>query len=166
MKKKDPELRSGEETRSDADEARKRILARRASFVAAALAGVSTACGKEPAQPPQPCLSPVLVVEDAGPEPCLSPMPPEQLPSDAGAPVDAGSVMPDAVGAGAPPDAAAPVPCLRAAAPPGGPRPQDRRWRQAHAPSAAVPEDRSAEGPVNDDAQRVALVVALERDEQ
>ena len=64
MKKKDPELRSGEETRSDADEARKRILARRASFVAAALAGVSTACGKEPAQPPQPCLSPVLVVED------------------------------------------------------------------------------------------------------
>ena len=156
MKKKDPELRSGEETRSDADEARKRILARRASFVAAALAGVSTACGKEPAQPPQPCLSPVLVVEDAGPEPCLSPMPPEQLPSDAGAPVDAGSVMPDAVGAGAPPDAAAPVPCLRVAAPPGGPRPQVCL-------SVAPP---STAGPVTDDAQRVALVVGLERDEQ
>lgn len=124
MKKKDPELRSGEETRTDADEARKRILARRASFVAAALAGVSTACGKEPTQPPQPCLSMPLIVEDAGPEPCLSPVPPEEVPSDAGAPVDAGSATPGEVGVGAPPDAAAPVPCLRVIAPPGGPRPQ------------------------------------------
>ncbi len=123
MKKQDPELRSGEESRSDADEARRRILARRASFVAAALAGVSTACGKEPNQPPQPCLSMPLIVEDAGPEPCLSPVPPEQVPGDAGAPVDAGSVPPGEVEAVAS-DAAAPVPCLRVVAPPGGPRPQ------------------------------------------
>lgn len=42
------------------DEAKKKILARRAKFVAAALAGVS--CGKEPAQP-QPS---VVYVGDAG----------------------------------------------------------------------------------------------------
>lgn len=74
------------------DEARKKILARRAAFVAAALATV--ACGKE--NVPQPCLSPPpLPPGDGGapteqplgtpdaeppveppPMPCLSPMPP------------------------------------------------------------------------------------------
>lgn len=83
------------------DEARKKILARRATFVAAALAGVAGACGKEPV--PQPCLkvayippegaAPSAVVEDASPppQPCLSPMPPQ--PEDAEAPdvTDAGA---------------------------------------------------------------------------
>ena len=91
--------------KNDQDEARKKILARRATFVAAALAGVSTACGKEPSPPPQPCLSQVNTPDDgAAPEPCLSPMP---------AAVDAG----------------APEPCLRFAVPPqaedgGRPMPQ------------------------------------------
>lgn len=97
------------------DEARKKILARRAAFVAAALATV--ACGKEIT--PQPCLSPPPLppregdagqVEetldpDAGPvvppQPCLSVRMPD--PPDAGpqpclkirAPVpDAGPILP------------------------------------------------------------------------
>ncbi|MFO0735759.1 MAG: hypothetical protein U0270_07765 [Labilithrix sp.] len=62
------------------DEARRKILARRASFVAAALASVAcgTGCG-EPANP-RPCLEPPLspgAPEDAGreppPQPCLAP---------------------------------------------------------------------------------------------
>jgi serine/threonine-protein kinase len=54
------------------DDARKKILARRAKFVAAAVAGIAVACGKEPA--PQPCLS-ATPVDDASvpPQPCLSP---------------------------------------------------------------------------------------------
>jgi hypothetical protein len=60
------------------EDARKKILARRATFVAAALAGV--ACGKEPRESPQPCLSvPFIPAEasapDAEPRPCLTPMP-------------------------------------------------------------------------------------------
>jgi hypothetical protein len=100
------------------DENRKKILARRATFVAAALAGVSTACGKEPAPPPQPCLS-VVPSFDAGPEPCLSPVPPES-PDETGTPADAGA-----------PDAP-PAPCLRVVAPPqeqsadAGPKPPPR----------------------------------------
>ena len=42
---------------SERDDARRLILARRARFVAAALAGVGVACGKEPGPPPEPCLS-------------------------------------------------------------------------------------------------------------
>ncbi len=80
----------------DQDEARKKILARRATFVAAALAGVSTACGKEPSPPPQPCLSQVQRPDDGGaPEPCLSP-----------------ALREEAI------DAGAPEPCLRVIAPP------------------------------------------------
>lgn len=89
------------------DDSKKMILARRARFVAAALAGVGVACGKEQAQP-QPCLSQVYVAPDAEPMPCLSPpvyVPPdaEATKDDAGGPVDAGS---------AEPDAARPMPCL------------------------------------------------------
>jgi hypothetical protein len=67
------------------DEQKKRILARRAKFVAAALAasglGVAAACGGDVAptgdggtdaaadSPPQPCLSPPA--NDSGPQPCL-----------------------------------------------------------------------------------------------
>jgi len=100
-----------------ADDDKKLILARRARFVAAALAGVSVACGKEPSQPPQPCLSvPVQRDADANeppPQPCLSPMEP---PADAGepTPTDAGSSTTTTTkqqqgDAGMPPK---PVPCL------------------------------------------------------
>jgi hypothetical protein len=82
------------------EEARKKILARRATFVAAALAGVSTACGKEPGPPPQPCLSVLAPVEDAGPEPGLSPAPPPSRPEEGGVP----------------------MPCLKVAAPTEGPK--------------------------------------------
>jgi hypothetical protein len=67
------------------DEVAKRILARRAKFVAAALAasglGVAAACGGEVKpvgdagtdaaadSPPQPCLG--APQQDAGPQPCL-----------------------------------------------------------------------------------------------
>lgn len=80
------------------DEAKRIILARRARFVAAALAGLNAAmCGGK--SEPQPCLS--VVAEDSGtPQPCLSP------PSH---PIDAAT---DA-GADAPDDAdAQPQPCL------------------------------------------------------
>lgn len=92
------------------DEARKKILARRATFVAAALAGVSTACGKEPSPPPQPCLSQVRTMDDgAAPEPCLSPPPLEAI--DAGAPEPCLKVrapQPDSEDGGRP----VPMPCL------------------------------------------------------
>jgi hypothetical protein len=42
---------------SDSEDARRKILARRATFVAAALAGVTLACGKDTGPSPQPCLS-------------------------------------------------------------------------------------------------------------
>jgi hypothetical protein len=74
-----------------ADDDKKLVLARRAKFVAAALAGVSVACGKEPAPPPQPCLSVPMDNRDAGapeppPQPCLTPM---MMPEDAGPPAAA-----------------------------------------------------------------------------
>lgn len=82
------------------DDAKKLILARRARFVAAAVASVGIACGKEkatPPTPPEPCLSPTVAIEaDAGapptPTPCLSVAYP-------------------------PPDAAPPRPCLTMVAP-------------------------------------------------
>ena len=55
------------------DDAKRLILARRARFVAAALAGVAVACGGS--------------TQDADPQPCLSP--PSQ-PRDAGSDADAG----------------------------------------------------------------------------
>ncbi len=69
------------------DDAKKAVLARRARFVAAAIASVGIACGKNDARP-GPCLSaPPMPVEagapppDAAPMPCLSqarPLTPEQ----------------------------------------------------------------------------------------
>lgn len=61
------------------DDAKKTILARRARFVAAAMASMSLACGKEHADP-QPCLSEPYHPPDAAPapsdtappQPCLS----------------------------------------------------------------------------------------------
>ncbi|MBX3207048.1 MAG: hypothetical protein KF764_18520 [Labilithrix sp.] len=131
MKKPDLEGRPAEEAaaeaRRDGDEARKRILARRATFVAAALAGVSTACGKEPATQPQPCLSQPFVVDDAGPLPCLSPPPrPESLPDD-------GTLPPQVCLSPMPPthetDGPPPMPCLSVQEPPadaGKPKPPPR----------------------------------------
>jgi hypothetical protein len=92
--------------------ARRVILARRASFIAAAVAGVGIACGKEPTPPPQPCLS-VPIDRDAAapPEPCLAVSPRAYDPevNDAGAPgpVDA-----------APEPTARPQPCLTPVRPP------------------------------------------------
>lgn len=72
------------------DDAKRTILARRARFVAAALAGIGVACGKTEA--PQPCLSTRPASTDAAapppdaeapPEPCLSQRLP---PKDAGGP--------------------------------------------------------------------------------
>lgn len=131
------------------DEARKKILARRATFVAAALAGVSTACGKEPQNVPQPCLS-VPVSRDAGPEPCLSVVAPAvdagaAEPSGAGATdlADAGGVAPtEATDASTPPR---PTPCLRVAAPPsrdGGGKAHPRPCLSIRPPSKTDPQDK------------------------
>lgn len=112
------------------DEAKRKILARRAAFVAAALAGVSAACGKEPQRAPQPPPSVPLASPEGVPQPCLSP----PLPPDAGAegaptPDDASSAERGATDAGASPattssvfakppfDAAAPRPCLSPVSP-------------------------------------------------
>lgn len=91
------------------DDARSKILARRARFVAAALAGVSTACTSDPKKP-VPEAPMVDVTPEAGEvRPQASPVPP-----------------PD------PPDAAAepapPQPCLTVVAPPdaGKPHPVPR----------------------------------------
>lgn len=105
------------------DASKKLILARRARFMAAALAGVATAatlggaveaCGGETDgggqtadAGPQPCLSPPSTNVDAGtdaaPQPCLSP--PSKV--DAGADADADAD-------------AAPQPCLAPLPPDGG----------------------------------------------
>lgn len=94
------------------DEARKIVLARRARFIAAAVAGVGIACS-DPKRP-EPCLSPIPEQPDPGPgpdvclsvspQPCLEPMPPP----DAGAPDAADSNPPAPADAGAPAPADAP----------------------------------------------------------
>src|SRR4051812_8456728 len=69
------------------EEAKRIILARRARFVAAALAGLNAAMcgGKSDGGDPQPCLTPSY--EDAGdggtPQPCLSPRHDEDAAADA-----------------------------------------------------------------------------------
>jgi hypothetical protein len=99
-----------------ADDAKKLILARRATFVAAALAGVSVACGKEPSPPPQPCLSVPMEPRDAEPEPppqpCLTPMMIDRD-AESDAPIDAGGAPTTDAGAttrSKSPDAGGPVP--------------------------------------------------------
>ncbi|MBX3192440.1 MAG: hypothetical protein KF819_35945 [Labilithrix sp.] len=113
------------------DKARRIILARRARFVAAAVAGVGIACGKDQA-PPQPCLSAPPIEHDAmppepPPQPCLSVLLGfnDTLPeggidggadaSTDGAPRDAGSKN-DAGPAVGP--TARPMPCLTPVRPP------------------------------------------------
>lgn len=87
------------------DEARRKILARRASFVAATLAGV-TACHDEPKRATEPTTPLEIPSMDAAPPmPCLSPV---ALP-----PVDAGAEPETPTF----PDASAPVPCLSVSLP-------------------------------------------------
>ena len=84
------------------DDAKKAILARRAKFVAAAIAGLGVACGKERAAA---CLSIAAPAEDAGPaspQPCLSawsgstpPVWNQTSTPDAGDPVMQADVEPD-----------------------------------------------------------------------
>ena len=97
-------------------DARTLILARRARFVAAAMASISIACGKE-SKNPEPCLS-VVEIDSGSTEPSSVDA---SVPTDAGA--DGGDPStPDAASpdAGAPPktDAGpAPQACLRVAPP-------------------------------------------------
>ncbi len=113
------------------EEAKRTVLARRARFVAAAMAGLATA-SCDACNPPQPCLSQAMNV-DSGlpPGPCLSVA---YIPNDAGEQLaiddagdagnasdagDAGAAGKDAgkkvvVGPPAPP----PMPCLSPTAPP------------------------------------------------
>ena len=53
------------------DDARKIILARRARFVAAAMAGLGVACGKTTS--PEPCLSQAVWTGDASADPTAAP---------------------------------------------------------------------------------------------
>jgi hypothetical protein len=110
-------LSEEEGRRSVNDDAKKKILARRARFIAAAVAGISISCGKDRPEPclsvthvpdpdaastPQPCLE-VTASDDGGaPQPCLSP-PPQPCLSVYNPPPDAG-----------PP----PRPCLKPMTPP------------------------------------------------
>ena len=75
------------------DDAKRLILARRARFVAAAVAGIAAACGGSTEDSkPKPCLEPVLrdAGADADPKPCLTPLPPDaDVVVDAGADADA-----------------------------------------------------------------------------
>ena len=92
-----------------------RIAERRATFVAAALAGMSTACGKEPSKNPEPCLS--VPIQQP---PCLSPVaqpPPDAGPDASETPEDAGAPLPCLSVAAPREDAGAPKPCLKIAPP-------------------------------------------------
>lgn len=91
------------------DDAKKTILARRAKFIAAAVASVGIACGKTPMSSPEPCLSVATEHDAAAPMPCLSPPP-----SDAGVtppPSDAGVTPPTS-------PTTVPMPCLSVRMPP------------------------------------------------
>jgi hypothetical protein len=77
------------------DGAKKIILARRARFVAAAVAGLGIACGKEVAS--RPCLSVAYVPDGGGPSAAPEP------PAEAGAAADAPSASASASDGGAPP---------------------------------------------------------------
>jgi|GEM_PF-2369309 len=129
-------MSDGEKDQKEKDEAKAIVLARRARFVAAAVASVGIACGKS-TTPPEPCLS-ATVQPDAAPLPCLSPMPADagreappmpclsqpmptstaDAAADAGKPpnADAGAkpLAPDA-GAHRRPTGPGPVPCLSVA---------------------------------------------------
>jgi hypothetical protein len=93
-------------SKSDDDAVKKAILARRARFIAAAVASVGIACGKTTKEdaPPVPCLS-VPLDYDAQPMPCLKQA------------VNRDAAVVGSADAGAPAPDAAPVPCLSVAMP-------------------------------------------------
>ena len=110
------------------DDAKKTILARRARFIAAAMASVTMACGKT-STPPGPCLSVAYVADgEAPPMPCLSPIgvprPDADTSADADASADASADATANAGADAgkkiqpvPKPTAGPVPCLSVSVP-------------------------------------------------
>ena len=76
---------------SDEKDPKRAILARRAKFIAAAVASIGIACGKEPSPQPTVCLSatvdpdsqppkPLSNPDAQAPQPCLS----QPMPRDAG----------------------------------------------------------------------------------
>lgn len=97
------------------DDPKKLILARRARFVAAALAGMSIACGKEKSSPPEPCLSVPIQRADAEapPGPCLAAPLDWKERWDAGGATDGSTTTPTTTF-----DASVPMPCLSVVAPP------------------------------------------------
>lgn len=119
---RDPNAPDDDDDDDDAAEDRRAILARRAVFMASALAGLALGEGcSRPA--PQPCLSAIPNRPETPPEPCLSipvPRPDAGQPLEIVAPADAGAPLP--------PVDPPPVPCLSVAVPdptnPPWPRPQ------------------------------------------
>jgi hypothetical protein len=99
------------------DDAKKLVLARRARFVAAALAGMTIGCGKENA--PHPCLD-VPPGEDANalvPQVCLTAPVPSPPPPDASSDASSDAASDAAIDAGsdaakAKPRPHGPKPCL------------------------------------------------------
>lgn len=100
------------------NDAKKLILARRAKFVAAALAGLAVACGKE--QKPEPCLAlPMNHDAATSPGPCLAAPLDWKERWDAGAAdASAHDAAPSTTSPVTPFDASAPMPCLSIVAPP------------------------------------------------
>ena len=68
--RKTPGRSAGGAKDDDRDDAARIVLARRAKFIAAAIAGVGIACG-EPSRPPQPCLSVPPSMPDGGSGPTM-----------------------------------------------------------------------------------------------
>ena len=101
------------------DEAKKLILARRARFVAAAVAMNAVMCGGETDEgtqgDPRPCLSNTAMDGGAPPEPCLSP----SRDPDAGTPQPCLDVVPPDAGDDGR-DGGVPQPCLSVPAPDAG----------------------------------------------
>jgi hypothetical protein len=123
----DPERSVDHDERHEED--RDAILARRALFIASALAGISLAAGCEGGGRSMPCLS-IALIQDGGPPPmpCLSPAPPPpEMPPDAGVELGDGGLESDASTSrdASAPDASAaprrppptPMPCLTIAVP-------------------------------------------------
>ena len=89
------------------DDARRLILARRARFVAAAVAGITVACGGATEQAdPQPCLR--VAQDGGGPRDASTDVGEPQVCLDVDAPPDAGPDGPTDSG----PDTSGPRPCL------------------------------------------------------
>jgi hypothetical protein len=101
------------------EEVKKRILARRASFVAAAIAGATgIACDSHPFACLEPPLATVMAdaSSSATPQPCLSEAV-VPVATDAGAQIDADRVTVSFDAGPDPADANAPHPCLSVAVP-------------------------------------------------